>query len=59
MKDIQTGRRKYQIQGVPFFVIGAVDGDESLGRPYGFSGAQDSSTFVDIFEELAEKLAYE
>ena len=57
MKDIQTGRRRYQIQGVPFFVIGAVEGEESLGRPYGFSGAQDSSTFIDIFEELAEKLA--
>ena len=57
MKDIQSGRRKYQIQGVPFFVIGAVDGGESLGQPYGFSGAQDSSTFVDIFEELAGKLA--
>ena len=57
MKDIQTGRKRYQIQGVPFFVIGAVDGKQSLGRPYGFSGAQDSSTFVDIFEELATNLA--
>ncbi len=58
MKDIQTGRRRYKIQGVPFFVIGAVDGEESyMGQPYGFSGAQDSSTFVDIFEELAENLA--
>jgi predicted DsbA family dithiol-disulfide isomerase len=57
MKDIQTGRRRYNIQGVPFFVIGAVDGEESLGRPYGFSGAQDSSTFVDIFGELASNLA--
>ena len=58
MKDIQTGRRRYKIQGVPFFVIGAVDGEESfLGQPYGFSGAQDSSTFVDIFEELAGNLA--
>ena len=54
MKEIQTGRRRYKIQGVPFFVIGAVDKEESyLGTPYGFSGAQDSSTFVDIFEELS------
>jgi len=57
MKEIQTGRRRYQIQGVPFFVIGAVDGETSLGQPYGFSGAQDSSTFADIFEELAGNLA--
>ncbi|KAK1739137.1 thioredoxin domain-containing protein, DsbA family [Skeletonema marinoi] len=57
MKEIQTGRRRYQIQGVPFFVIGAVDGETSLGQPYGFSGAQDSGTFVDIFEELAGNLA--
>lgn len=57
MKDIQMGRRRYNIQGVPFFVIGAVDGEESLGRPYVFSGAQDSSTFADIFEELAGNLA--
>ena len=57
MKEIQTGRRRYQIQGVPFFVIGAVDGESSLGQPYGFSGAQDSSTFADIFEELAGNLA--
>mmetsp|Transcript_26988 Transcript_26988/g.38611 ORF Transcript_26988/g.38611 Transcript_26988/m.38611 type:complete len:104 (+) Transcript_26988:476-787(+) len=58
MKEIQTGRRRYKIQGVPFFVIGAVDKEESyLGSPYGFSGAQDSSTFVDIFEEIAGNLA--
>jgi len=57
MKEIQTGRRKYNIKGVPFFVIEAIDGEESLGRPYGFSGAQDSSTFLEIFNALAGKLA--
>jgi predicted DsbA family dithiol-disulfide isomerase len=57
VRDIQRGRKKYNIQGVPFFVIGAVDGEEELGRPYGFSGAQDSSTFMEIFEELAGNLA--
>ena len=56
MKEIQTGRKRYQISGVPFFVVGAVNGNSSLGRPHGFSGAQDSSTFENIFEELAEKL---
>lgn len=56
IKEIQAGRRKYNISGVPFFVVGAVNGESSVGRPYGFSGAQDSSTFVEIFDELAEKL---
>lgn len=41
MKEIQTGRKRYQISGVPFFVVGAVNGNSSLGRPHGFSGAQD------------------
>ncbi|KAL7431978.1 hypothetical protein ACHAXH_004223 [Discostella pseudostelligera] len=56
MKEIQLGRRHYNIQGVPYFIVSAVQGGESVGRPYGFSGAQDSSTFVEIFEELAGTL---
>lgn len=56
MKEIQTGRKRYSISGVPFFIVGAMDGESSLGRPYGFSGAQDSSTFVEMFEELAGSL---
>ena len=56
VREIQTGRKRYNIQGVPYFIIGAVDGEQSLGRPYGFSGAQDPSTFVEIFEELAASL---
>lgn len=57
VRDIQAGRRRYDISGVPFFVVGATDGESSVGRPYGFSGAQDPDTFQEIFEELAEKLA--
>jgi len=60
MKEIQLGRRRYNIQGVPYFIVGAVvDGNvesSSLGEPYGFSGAQDASAFVEIFEELAGSL---
>jgi predicted DsbA family dithiol-disulfide isomerase len=56
MKEIQLGRKRYNIQGVPYFIISAVVEGESVGRPYGFSGAQDSRTFVDIFEELAGTL---
>mmetsp|Transcript_17499 Transcript_17499/g.37824 ORF Transcript_17499/g.37824 Transcript_17499/m.37824 type:complete len:186 (+) Transcript_17499:346-903(+) len=56
MREIQSGRRRYDISGVPFFVVGAVDGESSVGRPYGFSGAQDSNTFKEMFEELSENL---
>lgn len=60
MKEIQSGRKRYNIQGVPHFIVGAAEEGENsslLGStPYGFSGAQDSSAFVQIFEELAEKL---
>lgn len=55
MREIQSGRRRYGIKGVPFFVVeSSGDGDGAgSGRPYGFSGAQDPSAFVEIFEELA------
>lgn len=57
MREISKGRRRYNISGVPFFVVGAEGEDGGyVDRPYGFSGAQDSNTFVDMFEELAEKL---
>ena len=55
-KDIQAGRKLYDIPGVPCFIVGAVEGESSVGRPYGFSGAQDSNKFVGIFEEMAERL---
>ncbi|KAL7555092.1 LOW QUALITY PROTEIN: hypothetical protein ACHAWF_018805 [Thalassiosira exigua] len=56
LREINTGRKRYGIGGVPYFIVGAEEGDRKVGRPYGFSGAQDSSTFVGLFEELAEKL---
>jgi predicted DsbA family dithiol-disulfide isomerase len=58
MREIQSGRRRYNIQGVPHFIVGAMDGENCLGRPYGFSGARDSSAFVEMFEELAGTLGW-
>lgn len=56
-QEIQDGRRRYGISGVPFFVIEhkTTEGGSagSHHKPYGFSGAQASSTFVEIFEELS------
>ena len=48
-KEIEKGRRLYRISGVPFFVV---DGP-SAEKPYGFSGARSTSTFVDVFEEVS------
>jgi len=53
MRDIEEGRQKYRISGVPFFVIETSPRGPGQ-RPYGFSGAQPPSTFLEIFEELAE-----
>lgn len=50
-KEIAKGRRHYKIRGVPHFVVERVG---SKRPPYGFSGAQPSSTFTEIFQELAE-----
>lgn len=52
-KEIAEGRQKYKISGVPYFVIGGVP-HKPEERPYGFSGAQKPSTFLEIFEELEE-----
>lgn len=49
-KDINSGRRKYGISGVPYFIVG--DSKES-NKPYGFSGAQEPDTFVELFENLS------
>jgi len=46
--EISEGRKKFQISGVPYFVIG-----KEGQKPYGFSGAQPPETFLEIFEELA------
>jgi len=59
--DMESGRRKYKISGVPFFVIGIVDNentgsDEFRNPPYGFSGAQSSTAFREILQELADEI---
>ena len=51
-KEIAEGRRQYKIRGVPYFVVRRVG---SKQPPYGFSGAQPSSTFTEIFQELIEQ----
>ena len=48
-KDIQDGRQKYDISGVPFFVV---QGSDNSQRPIAFSGAQPTETFLEVFEEL-------
>lgn len=55
-KEIDFGRRKYGIRGVPHFIVSATgdDSNKAAHRPYSFSGAQSSDTFVEVFEELAE-----
>lgn len=53
-KDVQKvmehGRRKYRISGVPFFVV---DGD-GVDTPHAVSGAQPTSKFLEVFEEVSE-----
>jgi len=51
-QEIDNGRRKYRISGVPFFVVGA---EGSKKPPYGFSGAQAKDTFLEVFNEVAEQ----
>ena len=62
-EEINLGRQRYRISGVPYFIVGlAAESTESHGseeyssrrRPYGLSGAQSPQTFVEIFEELDE-----
>jgi predicted DsbA family dithiol-disulfide isomerase len=57
-QEIESGRQRFGIKGVPFFIIGR-DEDESSSspneKPYAFSGAQTSATFVELFHELSEQ----
>jgi predicted DsbA family dithiol-disulfide isomerase len=56
-QEIRSGRDRFGITGVPFFIVGK-DGDElssSKEKPYAFSGAQQSETFVELFRELSEQ----
>jgi len=48
-REISEGRAKYDISGVPFFVVGRTDSDR---QPYGMSGAQDPATLRRVFENL-------
>ena len=50
--DINAGRRKYDISGVPFFIIGA---EGRKGLPYAMSGAQSPGTFLETFETVLEE----
>lgn len=52
-RDIAEGQQKYRISGVPYFVVGRAP-REPDEKPYGFSGAQPPSTFLEIFEELED-----
>jgi predicted DsbA family dithiol-disulfide isomerase len=54
-QEIRQGRQRYGIKGVPFFVIGKQDphNNDDSSTPYGFSGAQDPETFLDVFTELS------
>jgi predicted DsbA family dithiol-disulfide isomerase len=49
-QEIQRGRRRYRISGVPFFVVGTED---ETSTPYAFSGAQPPSTFLEVFRKLS------
>lgn len=51
-KEININRKKYNIRGVPFFIIGTTSTTGS-STPYAFSGAQNPETFIEIFNELA------
>jgi predicted DsbA family dithiol-disulfide isomerase len=52
--EIRAMSSKYGIRGVPYFIVRSTKQDPSQ-RPYGFSGAQSSQTFLELFQELAEE----
>jgi len=52
LREMERGRRKYGISGVPFFVISK---EGHGGRPYGLSGAQTPRAFIQVFEELSKE----
>ena len=52
-EEINLGRQRYRISGVPYFIIGVGDPSTSSRRPYGLSGAQAPETSVELFEELS------
>ena len=50
--DINIGRRKYDISGVPFFII---DAEGRTEVPYAMSGAQSPNTFLNTFATVLEE----
>jgi len=54
-QDIARGRQQYGISSVPFFIISADTDAGNQRRPRGFSGAQSSDTFLEVFEEIEEQ----
>ena len=58
-RNIEEGRQKYGVLGVPFFVVGAKRNDDKNGKadrakPYGLSEAQTPQTFLGIFRSITE-----
>lgn len=52
--EIQKGRRRYDISGVPFFLIENQSSNSQQRRPYGLSGAQPTAAFLNVFDSLLE-----
>lgn len=48
--EISSGRSRYGIRGVSYFVV---RGQDPSKRPFGFSGAQESDVLVELFQEVA------
>lgn len=48
-REMAFMRQRYDISGVPFFIISREDAD---AQPYGLSGAQRPSTFMKVFDKL-------
>eukprot|EP00548_Thalassiothrix_antarctica_P005984 CAMPEP_0194148636 /NCGR_PEP_ID=MMETSP0152-20130528/33593_1 /TAXON_ID=1049557 /ORGANISM="Thalassiothrix antarctica, Strain L6-D1" /LENGTH=200 /DNA_ID=CAMNT_0038850289 /DNA_START=235 /DNA_END=837 /DNA_ORIENTATION=- len=57
-QDIMLGRQRYQISGVPHFIVGVEDngndGQIKAGQQKEFSGAQKSRFFSSLFQELLD-----
>lgn len=51
-RQISSSQRKYSISGVPFFII---YNKETRKQPYGLSGAQSPSAFLNVFEQIASQ----
>jgi len=55
VKEVQEGlqtARQYKVSGVPYFVIHPPEGVPA--KPVGLSGAQESETFVEIFDDFVQ-----